>query len=205
MSAIQKSPLPTPWIPGGPAQTQRANEPGRIIFTRKLWQRTMPDQSEQDVLNRSQSKAQDSLPGSQHSAAGPSRRTSSTVSTRSRRRSLSLSRSSRTPLTPEESPPFRSTRKRTAGTTEEEDKELDISVTTPAHTRTSSGEATVHVCICQPDPKIPRPRNGMHIDSLRMYLQLTLSSFHPVPSAPPSSNRRTEPRISQPRNLKDYW
>ena len=159
------SSLPTPWIPAVPVQTQSAanEQPGRIIFTRQLWQRTMPDHSEQNVLNKSQSQIQDDHHRNHPSggAAGPSRRTSSTVSTRSRRRSHSLSGGSKTPLTPEESPPSKSTRKRNAGTVEEEDKELDSATTTPVHTRASSGDSTAHVCICQPDPKIPRPRNGM--------------------------------------------
>jgi len=172
MSAIQNShrqSLPAPWNPV-PVQTQPANEPGRIIFTRQLWQRTMPDQSEQAVLNKSQSQTQDSR-GSHHSAAGPSRRTSSTVSTRSQqRRSPSPSHSSKTPLTPEESPPFRTTRKRNTCTLEDEDKELDSAGTTSAHTRASSGDSIVHVCICQPDPKIPRPRNGMFFEQSLLLL-----------------------------------
>ena len=135
------------------------NATGRVVFTRQLWQRTMPDENqiEQDVLNKSH------IPTSQvsrNNARDTSRRTSSTVSLRSHNRSPSPSRGSKTPLTPEESPPFRTTRKRSAGVVELDDKPLHGSETTPAHTRANSGDHTVHVCICQPDPKIPRPRNG---------------------------------------------
>jgi len=72
------------------------------------------------------------------------------------------------PLTPE-SPPFRITRKRAAEALEERD--MEVETRTPSHTRMSSGESRnsgpsavsregAHLCICQPDPKIPRPRNG---------------------------------------------
>lgn len=156
--------LPTPqWSHLPPSslihQTPSANETGRIIFTRQLWQRTMPDgnQCDQSVSNKSQ--AQENRTGGNNiasGAAGPSssRRTSSSVSSRSQRRSPSPARSgSKTPLTPEESPPFR--RKRNADIVEEEDKELEGGEAIPG-----TIDSGVHVCICQPDPKIPRPRNG---------------------------------------------
>ena len=134
------------------------NDTGRIVFTRQLWQRTMPDekQTEQGVLTKSHSGNAQAI---QNNALG-TRRSSSTFSLRSHRRSPSPSRGSKKPLTPEESPPSRTTRKRSAGIVEQEDKALASAETTPAHTRANSGESAVHVCICQPDPKIPRPRNG---------------------------------------------
>jgi len=161
MSAVQNSlpSFPTPWEKHPVGQTPSTDDTRRIIFTRQLWQRTMPDgsSSDPDVLNLSRS--QDTV--TEHiSSTTPARRPSSNTSTRSQRRSSSPSRGSKTPLTPEESPPFKSTRKRTAGIVEIEDKELDSFTTTPAHSRGSSGDSTAHVCICQPDPKIPRPRNG---------------------------------------------
>jgi HMG box factor len=149
MSAIQDSSLlpplhpPPNWIP--PIQVQPpalspAPEPGRIIFTRQLWQRTMPeDSSEHGVSTRSQS--QGSLSAYQANAS-ISRRGSSNVSTRSLRSAPSP------------------TRKRSVNVVEEEDREIDSHEVTPVHTRASSGDSTAHVCICQPDPKIPRPRNG---------------------------------------------
>lgn len=165
MSAIRNSlpsQQPAHWYPPpNPVQTQHPlpDDTGRIIFTRQLWQRTMPDedQTEQGVLNQSHSA---NAQASQTNASAPSRRTSSTVSLRSQRRSPSPSHGSKTPLTPEESPPFRTTRKRSAGLVQQEDKALDSADTTPAHSRGNSGDSAVHVCICQPDPKVPRPRNG---------------------------------------------
>lgn len=123
--------------------------------------------------------------GSERSS-NSSRKASTTVSTRSSRRTASPSRASKQddagPPTPE-SPPFRLTRKRAAsladkadgrdeqpdGTPEEVgDEATDIAPTNTTHSRMSSGGASAgsagsaasHVCLCQPDPKIPRPRNG---------------------------------------------
>ncbi|KAF1812554.1 hypothetical protein P152DRAFT_342635 [Eremomyces bilateralis CBS 781.70] len=71
-----------------------------------------------------------------------------------------------------QSPSFRLTRKRAAEEFERtveskpvEVDEMDMEEISPTHTRASSGDsgggqAGLHVCLCQPDPKIPRPRNG---------------------------------------------
>ena len=167
MSTIRNSSLlpalhpPPNWIP--PIQVQPPPppsdpEPGRIIFTRQLWQRTMPeDPSEHGVSTRSQSQGSASA---FHANTNISRRSSSNVSTRSLRSAIGHTGSSKAPLTPEESPPSRPSRKRDASIVEVEDKEIDSQEVTPVHTRASSGDSTAHVCICQPDPKIPRPRNG---------------------------------------------
>jgi HMG box factor len=166
MSATQyTSPLQQPiaWHPSPnnyeQVQLPPLNESGRVVFTRQLWQRTMPDenQSEQGVSDKSHT----AIAQGRNNSTASSRRTSSSISLRSRNRSPSPSRGSKTPLTPEESPPFQNTRKRSAGAVEQEDRSLSSSNTSPAHTRANSGESTAHVCICQPDPKIPRPRNGM--------------------------------------------
>lgn len=215
MSAIQDSSLlpplrpPQNWIP--PIQVQPpalppAPEPGRIIFTRQLWQRTMPeDPSEHVVSTRSQS--QGSLSAYQANT-NISRRASSNVSTRSLRSAPSPSESSKAPLTPEESPPFRPTRKRSANVVEEEDKAIESHETSPVHTRASSGDSTAHVCICQPDPKIPRPRNGKCIGrrsiTIAKSVRLTICSIHPLPSAPPSQGRRSTSRPRQPRDIQDH-
>ncbi|KAI7062743.1 hypothetical protein KC327_g13263 [Hortaea werneckii] len=202
------SSLPTPWIPAVPVQQTQpaANEqPGRIIFMRQLWQRTMPDHSKQNVLNKSQSQIQDD-PHRTHpsgGAAGPSRRTSSTVSTRTRRRSHSLSVGSKTPLTPEESPPSKSTRKRNACIVEGEDKELDSASTTPVHTRASSGDSTAHVCICQPDPKIPRPRNAFIL--YRQHHQAQVVAQNPGLANPEISKIIGEQWQNQPPEIKNKW
>ena len=170
MPAIQDSSLlpplhrPSTWIP--PVDAHRCHpaalsvpEPPRMIFTRQLWQRKMQEDSgEQGVSTRSHSNGSIAAHTTNNDI---SRRPSSNVSTRSLRRASSPSGKSKTPLTPEESPPSRSARKRTASIVEEEDKELESSEISPAHTRASSGDSAAQVCICQPDPKIPRPRNGM--------------------------------------------
>ncbi|KAI6910326.1 hypothetical protein KC334_g3489 [Hortaea werneckii] len=165
----------------------------------------MPDHSEQNVLNKSQSQIQDDHHRNHPSggAAGPSRRTSSTVSTRSRRRSHSLSGGSKTPLTPEESPPSKSTSKRNAGTVEEEDKELDSASTTPVHTCASSGDSTAHVCICQPDPKIPRPRNAFIL--YRQHHQAQVVAQNPGLANPEISKIIGEQWQNQPPEIKNKW
>ena len=137
-----------------PVQTQYPplDDIGQVVFTRQLWKRNMPEenQSEQGVLNKSQNAGSQSTRGTTSTS---SRRTSSAVSLRPRNRSPSPSRGSKTPLTPEESPPFRTTRKRSAGLVEQEDKAINSSETSPAHKITSSGEPTVHVCILPARPK----------------------------------------------------
>lgn len=127
------------------------------------------------------------------------RKASTTVSTRSTRRTASPSRSSKQddagPPTPE-SPPFRLTRKRAAslaadhkggddddggGRSSNNKDEADdvVEAITPSsttHSRMSSGGASAgsagsaasHVCLCQPDPKIPRPRNGQLSSTLSL-------------------------------------
>lgn len=127
------------------------------------------------------------------------RKASTTVSTRSTRRTASPSRSSKQddagPPTPE-SPPFRLTRKRAAslaadhkggddddggGSSSNNKDEADdvVEAITPSsttHSRMSSGGASAgsagsaasHVCLCQPDPKIPRPRNGQLSSTLSL-------------------------------------
>lgn len=148
------APMQTPLLP--PDDTQR------IIFTRQLWQRTMPDgkQGAHVALDKSHTMTAAHLGQDNNSAS--TRRNSSLPS---HPRSPSLSAGSKSPTTPEESPSFRFTAKRSVGIVGQEDKAIDSSETSPAHTRNSSNESTVPVCICQPEPKPPRPRNGMCIFS----------------------------------------
>ncbi|KAH9826946.1 high-mobility group non-histone chromatin protein [Teratosphaeria destructans] len=162
----------------------------------------MPDDgpSEQRVWNRSQ--AEDSR-RTDNNDSGPSRRTSSTTSSRSRRRSPSLSRGSKTPLTPEESPPFRTTRKRNAGIVEEEDKELNSGSATPAHARENSGNSSIHVCICQPDPKIPRPRNAFIL--YRQHHQAQVVAQNPGLANPEISKIIGEQWQNQAPDVKNKW
>lgn len=196
--------------PHQPVQTlHSANAPSHIVFTRQLWQRTMSGGSHpanDAVLNQSQ--AQDTRGSSHNITTGSSRRTSSSVSSRSRRRSSSPSGRdpTKTPLTPEESPPFsRTTRKRTAGIVEAEDKDLTLPNAYSAHPTCDGGE--VHVCICQPEPKIPRPRNGA--SSRARMLSLTrvanvLYSLHPVSPEPTGPSRRSKSRSREPGDFQNH-
>ncbi|KAK5131483.1 hypothetical protein LTR08_000877 [Meristemomyces frigidus] len=160
------------------------------------------DQSEPGVSNKSHTPADSHA--TNISAAAPSRRTSSSaVSTRSQRRSPSPPRESKTPLTPEESPPFRTTRKRDASAAAVEDKELDGASTTPAHSRASSGDSTAHVCICQPDPKIPRPRNAFIL--YRQHHQAQVVAQHPGLANPEISKIIGELWQNQAPELKTKW
>ena len=138
---------------------QPSDAPGQVVFIRKLWTRNMPDESqgEPGVSNQSHSEVSQADEGS---TPRSTRASTSTILLRPRNRSPSPSTDSRPPLTPEESPPVKSTRKRSAGIVQQEDKATTSAEVSPAHSRASSGEQPVHVCICQPDPKIPRPRNG---------------------------------------------
>jgi hypothetical protein len=61
----------------------------------------------------------------------------------------------------------RSTKKRLASLEEEGTGEESIDTGSPTDVRSpssatfnGSGEPSQHVCLCQPEPKIPRPRNG---------------------------------------------
>ncbi|KAK0943272.1 slightly ste11-like protein [Friedmanniomyces endolithicus] len=203
MSATQHSllSLPQTWE-HTIGQAQRPDDTGRIIFTRQLWRRNMPDGNniEHGVLNKSQS--QDAHQG-QHTSAPPSRRVSLNVTTRSRRRSPSPSRESKTPLTPEESPPFTTSRKRSASIVEIEDTALDSATTTPIHSRGSSGDSTLHVCICQPDPKIPRPRNAFIL--YRQHHQAQVVSQNPGLANPDISKIIGEQWQNQPIEIKNKW
>ncbi|PPJ56337.1 hypothetical protein CBER1_00680 [Cercospora berteroae] len=165
----------------------------------------MPDGSrptDEAVLNKSQ--AQDTRGSSHNTAAATSRRTSSSVAARPHRRSSSPSGRdpSKTPLTPEESPPFsRTTRKRTAGIVEVEDKDFDLPEASPAHTRSDSGE--IQVCICQPEPKIPRPRNAFIL--YRQNQQAQVVAQNPGLANPEISKIIGEQWQNQPPEIKNRW
>ncbi|KAK4988689.1 RuvB ATP-dependent DNA helicase pontin [Elasticomyces elasticus] len=140
------------------------------------------------------------------SSPNTSRRTSSTVSTRSQqRRASSLSRMSKgsdTPLTPEESPPFRLKRKRTASVIDR-DKDTDTEDPTPSHTRVSSGDSAAQLCLCQPDPKIPRPRNAFIL--YRQHYQAGITAQHPGLSNPEISKIIGEQWRTQSAEVKNEW
>ncbi|USW48051.1 Putative High mobility group box domain-containing protein [Septoria linicola] len=165
----------------------------------------MPDgfnTTDNAVSNKSQ--AQNTRASSHNIPANSSRRTSSSVPSYSHRYPLSPSgrEPSNTPLTPEESPPFsRTTRKRTAGIVEAEDKDLDLPDASPAHTRSDSGD--IHVCICQPEPKIPRPRNAFIL--YRQNQQAQVVAQNPGLANPEISKIIGEQWQNQPAEIKNRW
>ncbi|QIW97742.1 hypothetical protein AMS68_003260 [Peltaster fructicola] len=136
--------------------------------------------------------------------ADRSRRTSSTVSSRSIRPPKSPTAESRTPLTPEESPPYRSTRKRAISNVEDDDRAYHSVEPSPTHSRTNSSEqAAVQVCICQPEPKIPRPRNAFIL--YRQHHQAKVIAEHPGLANPEISKIIGEQWRNQPADVKNEW
>ncbi|KAF2141237.1 uncharacterized protein K452DRAFT_298636 [Aplosporella prunicola CBS 121167] len=150
----------------------------------------------------------------------PSRRPSTAVSTRSR-----PSRSSKhddAPPTPE-SPPFRLTRKRAASLADKEaetaderaeddeaDEDADIAARHGTHSRMSSGgsgasvgSAASHVCLCQPDPKIPRPRNAFIL--YRQHHQAAIVAQHPGLANPEISKIIGEQWRAQSDSVRNEW
>ena len=123
----------------------------RICFTRQLWQRTMPTDAE-DAGHSSNYRGQRVSIGSSTTLVG----SASAIDTNTRHH-ISPVRSSisDTPLTPEESPPFKNARKRSAAYLYDANDD-----DSPSHSRDGS-DGSFQPCLCQPEPKVPRPRNGM--------------------------------------------
>lgn len=138
-----------------PSSPTAHSEP-QIVFTRQLWKRTMPGRdnecAEVPIGTRTDSKVNEDIlisPGGKSPTLQPRE---------ARRLSRTSSQTSHTPLTPEESPPFGSARKRSASVLDEGE-----SVETPSHTRDNSGASATsfpELCLCPPEAKVPRPRNG---------------------------------------------
>lgn len=59
-------------------------------------------------------------------------------------------------------------------------------------------------CLCQPEAKIPRPRNGKQAFHCRRVALLTLPSLHSLSSAPTSSRDSYTSRLTQSGDIKDY-
>lgn len=117
----------------------------------------MSDKDADDTALRTSAKGTKLRSGSRRASAA-----TSTISQHSD--GSSKSKPGGGPLTPE-SPQVRITRKRAAETAiETEDAERpQAEHGSPTHARGSSGDSGASaksVCLCQPDPKIPRPRNG---------------------------------------------
>lgn len=137
-----------------PRYSSIGSAPGQPTFHRCLWERTpkMPiidtDSTSSNTHgitrhNQSRRESSVSLPTYQRASPTHSRPTSDT------------------PLTPEETPPFRSGTKRNA-----DDFDQDELNSSPSHSRDQSGESAITFCLCQPEPKVPRPRNGECLDTM---------------------------------------
>ncbi|KAK5175076.1 slightly ste11-like protein [Saxophila tyrrhenica] len=176
---------------------------GHIVFTRQLWKRNMFDESQTEPVVSNKSRTDVSQPSQAAAVPTPSRRSSSTVSLRPRNHSPSPLPGSTAPLTPEESPPFKSTRKRSAGFVEQEDKALSSAEVSPSHSRVNSGEQPTHVCICQPEPKVPRPRNAFIL--YRQHYQANVVAQNPGLANPEISKIIGERWQGLPPDEKGKW
>jgi hypothetical protein len=159
----------------------------------------------------------------------PRQRKSSRISGKSTAASSDLARNSRDAQAPSSalsSPKV--ARKRTSSSEDDpnsmgSDHEGSLVDSKPPHGTTSiiPGELSGHICLCQPEPKIPRPRNGEFalffisgINSLkrRMSLRtkqmlclrtcihqpLTLCSIYSIPPASPARDRLPPPCTHKP-------
>ncbi|KAF2096849.1 hypothetical protein NA57DRAFT_42478 [Rhizodiscina lignyota] len=139
------------------------------------------------------------------------RRTSTATSTRSHKSESSNKAAKGNddgPLTPKSSPHVRTTRKRAAETMEEtkDDEEIDAEEMSPTHTRDNSGDSrdsTKSVCLCQPAPKIPRPRNAFML--YRQAHQASVAAQNPGIPNPDISKIIGRQWHSSPPSVKENW
>ncbi|KAK8220287.1 hypothetical protein IWZ01DRAFT_425802, partial [Phyllosticta capitalensis] len=185
-------------------------------------QKEKADDAEMDSTN-SESPAEEmemSDPSSSHQVSGKGDRTtrnnktSTAVSTRSRRTaSPSQSKQDDGPLTPE-SPPFRLTRKRAASLVdraEMDSQEAEAVPVSGTHSRinsagslvSSDGSTTNHVCLCQPDPKIPRPRNAFIL--YRQHHHAAIVAENPGLANPEISKIIGEQWRSEAESIREEW
>ena len=153
--------FPTPSSTTTSSTVEPAHAQPQIVFTRQLWERTMPSADNDDLSTSSQ--------GIVNNASVNSRRVSSSISIAPQLQPSPKARLSDTPLTPEESPPFRESRKRSADAIDRDDIHED---SPSSHHRDGSAESLVNFCLCQPEPKVPRPRNGRCLCCMKKALQL---------------------------------
>ena len=84
------------------------------------------------------------------------------------------------------------------------------------------GESPSQICLCQPDPKVPRPRNGTQVIFIHshdlpdscvvkfllsslIFGSFTCISFHSLPPTSSSHRSLTESRSCKSGNLKSDW
>ncbi|KAK6000190.1 hypothetical protein QM012_003822 [Aureobasidium pullulans] len=145
----------------------------------------------------------DDLSTSSHSISSNgganSRRVSTNISIAQQVQHSPKSRVSNTPLTPEESPPFRDHRKRSADALDQDELQ-DVS---PSHTRDGSTESVVNFCLCQPEPKVPRPRNAFIL--YRQNRQAAVVAQNPGLANPDISKIIGEQWRNEPEAEKNRW
>ncbi|KAF2460262.1 hypothetical protein BDY21DRAFT_383962 [Lineolata rhizophorae] len=113
--------------------------------------------------------------------------------------------------TSRDSPRFRELRKRaTSVTSKDDDEETGAPDDSPAHTRAGSGDsasttntAATHVCLCQPDPKIPRPRNAFIL--YRQHHQGSVVARNLGVPNPEISKILGEQWRKEPASVKNEW
>ncbi|KAI4725439.1 hypothetical protein E4T49_06795 [Aureobasidium sp. EXF-10728] len=148
----------------------------------------MPSAEHDDLSTSSQGITSDNL-----------RRVSTNISIAAQLQHSPKSRLSDTPLTPEESPPFRDHRKRSADALDQ-DEIQDVS---PSHTRDGSTESLVNFCLCQPEPKVPRPRNAFIL--YRQNRQAAVVAQNPGLANPEISKIIGEQWRNEPEGEKNRW
>ncbi|KAI5265890.1 hypothetical protein E4T47_08438 [Aureobasidium subglaciale] len=163
----------------------------QIVFTRQLWERTMPSAEHDDLSTSSQGIASD--------GGVNSRRVSTNISIAPQLQPSPKTRLSDTPLTPEESPPFRDQRKRSAEALDPD----EVQGVSPSHTRDGSTESLVNFCLCQPEPKVPRPRNAFIL--YRQNRQAAVVAQNPGLANPDISKIIGEQWRNEPEGEKNRW
>lgn len=91
------------------------------------------------------------------------------------------------------------------------DEAADITPTNTTHSRMSSSGASAgsaasapsHVCLCQPDPKIPRPRNAFIL--YRQHHQAAIVAQNPGLANPDISKIIGEQWKAQPESVRNEW
>nr|POE83327.1 repressor of filamentous growth 1 [Quercus suber] len=101
---------------------------------------------------------------------------------------------------PEEQPSYERNRKRSSDAEDYEPNGADTTSTTSANTADDRG---VHVCICPPDPKIPRPRNAFIL--YRQHYQASVVAKHPSLANPEISKIIGVQWQSQSQETKNKW
>jgi len=134
---------------GSSSIAQSTPDQPQISFTRQLWQRNMPTDTEDSGSSTLSRSKRVSIGSSINNSEYP-RPIEEIIS--EPHHSSDEHVSPNTPLTPEQSPPSRSTQKRSVDQIDEEEQ------STPSHSRESS--ESYQPCLCRADPKVPRPRNG---------------------------------------------